>query len=102
MKHLMNNSVTIYGEDTKDEFGKQSWQTGETTDGRFIEENKIVYDEKGEKITTDASLYLQSDETIALGNKVVYDSTDYQVIKIEKPKQVKNVHHIKVYLRLYE
>jgi hypothetical protein len=101
MKHWFNDAVQIYDQSGKDEFGRISWGDGVSTVGRFVEEDNILYNPQSEQMVTDAVLYLHKDEDVSLESKISYGGTDYQVVKVAKPKDMNNVRFIKLYLRLY-
>jgi hypothetical protein len=101
MKHWFNDAIQVYNEEGKDEFGRTSWGDGASTVGRFVEEDNVIYNPQNEQIGTDAVLYLHPDENIFLGSKVSYGGTDYQVVKVARPKDMTRIRFIKVYLRLY-
>ena len=98
MKHFFNDTVTIYEEQTTDEYGKQTWGDGTAVKGRFVERNKVLYNAKGEAIMSDALLHLPNDTSISVGSKITFDSVDYRVLKLSKPKDQGAVRFIKVFL----
>ncbi len=98
MKHFFNDTVTIYEEEKTDEYGKQTWGDGTAVRGRFVEKNKVLYNAKGETIMTDALLHLPSCASLSVGSKITFDSVDYRVIRLIKPKDQSAVRFIKVYL----
>ena len=101
MKHFFNSTITIYEEETTDEYGKQSWGSGTAVKGRFVEKDKVLYNPKGEVIMSDALLHLPSDTSISVGSKISFDDTAYRVIRLNKPKDQSSVRFIKVYLAKY-
>lgn len=99
MKHFFNDVLTIYSVSSRDEYGRESWGTGTAVTGRFVEKHKLFYNPKGEAVTTDAHINVPSDTTIDIGSRVSYDSKNYRVIKIKKPKDHKNIRFIKAFLQ---
>ena len=99
MKHFFNNALTIYDVSGRDEYGRESWGDGTAVTGRFVEKHRLFYNPKGEAVTTDAHIDVPSDTTIDIGSRVGYDSKDYRVIKIKKPKDHKHIKFIKAFLQ---
>ena len=98
MKHFFNDALTIYTATTRDEYGRESWGTGTAVMGRFVEHNKLLYNAKGDSIMSDALLHVASDVSITVNSRVTFDSVNYRVIKLSKPKDHANVRFIKAYL----
>jgi hypothetical protein len=101
MKHFFNDALTIYNETTKDEYGRESWGAGVAVNGRFVESSHTLRNAKGEVITADALAHLPDDTTINIGSKVVFNGSNYRVIKIDSPKDISSVRFLKVYLEVY-
>jgi head-tail adaptor len=101
MKHFFNDALTIYQNQAVDEYGRETWGVGIPVNGRFSEENKVLFNAKGETITSDASIHVPAETEIDNGSRVVFDSQDYRVIKTKKPKDMSEVRFIKCYLEKY-
>lgn len=102
MKHFFNDALTIYINPTRDEYGRENWGTGTAVNGRFVESSKNMYSPQGELITTDALIHVPDDTSIEVGSRVVYDSRNFRVVKLNKPKDISSVRFIKCYLQEYK
>ncbi len=102
MKHFFNDALTIYTTPTRDEYGRETWGSGTAVNGRFVESSKNIYNAQGEIRSADALIHVPDDTTINVGSRVVYDSKDYRVIKLNKPKDISSVRFIKAYLEEYK
>ena len=98
MKHFFYDSLVIYTEQSRDEYGRESWGTGEAVMGRFVEKSKLLYSPKGEAVMSDALIHVASGVSLAINTRVVFESVNYRVMKINKPKDTNNVRFIKAYL----
>jgi len=100
MKHFFNDTLLIYNESGRDEYGRASWGSGTAVVGRFVEKSKLLYNSKGETVMADALIHIPADTTIDVGSRIVYGGQDYRALKINKPKDQFSVRFIKVYLQV--
>jgi hypothetical protein len=101
MKHFFNDALTIYLETSKGEYGRDSWGLGTAVNGRFVDASHSLKNAKGEVINADALAHLPADTEIEIGSKVVFNTDNYRVIKIDKPKDGAGIRFLKVYLEIY-
>lgn len=98
MKHFFNDALTIYNSSSRDEYGRESWGTGTAVMGRFVETSTTYKNPKGEVVVADALVHVDADTDISVGSKVVFDSVNYYVVKVVKPKDISAVRFIKALL----
>lgn len=102
MKHFYNDALTIYNEASRDAYGRQVWGSGVAVTGRFVEHNKLLYSATGEAQMSDALIHVLPETSLQIGTRVTFDSIDYRVIKLSKPKDgTGTVRFIKAYLQLW-
>jgi hypothetical protein len=86
MKHLCHDVITIYPSFSLDGFGKQTWSASAVYKGRFVYKHKILVNEKGESIQTDAVVYLPPEATnIDAGDRLDYSGVNYKIMAVQGP-----------------
>lgn len=99
MRHFFNDAMTIYASPTTDEYGRQDWGSGVAVTGRFVEKNTLLYQPSGEAAMSDAIIHVSADVTLNIGSRITYDSVDYRVMKLVRPKDVSSVRFIKAFVQ---
>lgn len=107
MKNLHVHDVTIYHSPSLDAYGRQSWSTSVSTKGRFLKKKKRMIDDQGEETTSDAELWVINSnkdlDSVAVGDKVTYDSEDYRIMTLnEATKATGGHHHFEMVLKSWQ
>lgn len=96
----MTHTVTVYSATTLDNYGKRSTSgTGTNYSCRLIVEKSNSRDEQGNQIVEGGRLYIMSDATITVNDRLDLPDTgiDPKIISVEKVKYSANgtptVHH---------
>lgn len=91
---FLNQTITIRGSSTTDEFGKQVFEASGTAKARFQQSNKTVLDSHGNVKSIDALIFVKAELAVDNDDKITYESVDYKVVGI-KQRVGKNgvVHH---------
>lgn len=102
MKHFFNDPLTIYDTPTRDGYGRETWGTGVAVNGRFVESSKLLFTSQGESKMADALIHVPADTEMSIGSRVVFNSSDYRVIRLIKAKDFSKVRFIKAFLEVYK
>jgi hypothetical protein len=85
--HLMRDTISVYPTPSKDEYGRDSFSASVAYKGRFVFKSIIIIDSQGEEVQADGQCFLPITVTgLDLGDKISYNSVNYRVIALEKPK----------------
>lgn len=99
INRLLNQTCSIATYSATNKFGEESYGAGTSVKCRFQEENKIIKGPDGEDIGTDALVFLPSTATVGFGDRITFDSVNYQVVHVSKPVGRSSVNHYEVRLR---
>jgi hypothetical protein len=99
MKHLLNQTLTLYTSQGKDKYGRQSYTTSSTVKGRFQKKTITRVLPNQQVVTVEATAYIPSNTNVSRGDRITYGSVDYEVFNInEAIGRTGNTHHIKLEL----
>jgi hypothetical protein len=87
LSHLMRDTILVYPTPSKDAYGRDSFSASVAHRGRFVFKSIIIIDSKGEEVQADGEVFLPNTVSgLDLGDKISYNSVNYRVIALEKPK----------------
>ena len=87
LSHLMRDTILVYPTPSKDEYGRDSFSAAVAYRGRFVFKSVIVINAQGEEVQADGQCFLPTTISgLDLGDKISYNSVNYRVIALEKPK----------------
>ena len=101
---VYNCCVTIYDEDSRNVYGEQDWTSGTEYKARVIEKSDETLDLRGERTMSDILVHLPLGlkDDVQIGQKVLYDSVEYIVLGVAKPKnEVGHYRDIKLTCKKY-
>ena len=94
---LLNQTITLTSQGQRDKFGKVTFATGTSYPARFERNHKLIFTKQNEAINIDGTVFLNPNVTVAVGDRLVYDSVTYQVMQVNEPVGATGaVHHIEV------
>ena len=100
---LFNDVVTIYAAPTSNDYGESSWGANDSYKARFVEKTTKTVSPTGEMILADAIVYLPdaAKDIVALGRRVVYSSTNYEIVELKKVKDTSGtIRYVRCILKL--
>jgi len=87
LSHLMRDTILVYPTPNKDEYGRDSFASAVAYRGRFVFKSIIIIDSTGEEVQADGQCFLPITVSgLDLGDKISFNSINYRVIALEKPK----------------
>lgn len=95
ISNLLNQTITLTAQGEQDKFGKASFSSGTDYNARFERTNKTIHTKENTVEPIDGVVFLSSDVTVSLGDRIVYDSQTYRVMKISEPPIGNGVIHHK-------
>lgn len=96
---FFNQTITLYTRSSYNKFGKLVVGSGTSVSARVQEDTKNVILTNGQVITILAIAYVSPSITVAVNDKVTYDSVDYKVYRKYKTVDGKgDANHIKLEL----
>lgn len=81
---LLNNTVTLTPRTGRNKFNEASFGTAVTSRARFESVNKIVKGPQGEDIGCDAQVFLPSDVTPTVEDKLEFEGVTYRIVTIDR------------------
>ena len=104
MKHLFRDTIIVYPNATKDEYGRDNTSAGVAYRGRAIIETTVTVKrtlgqagiDKEEETQADATFYLPIECNVEIGEKVEYQSVKYRVMTLKRVKDDISEKFIKV------
>jgi len=82
LKGMFNQTITLYNKSALDKFGRETYSASSSVKCRFQKKTITRLFPTGTTAETkviEAIVYLPSDTTINIGDKVTYSSVDYKV-----------------------
>ena len=79
---LLNQQISIVTKTGYNAYGREVVGTATTVQARFQRNTKQKLLPNGSLITIEATVYVPSDTTVAIDDKVTYSDTDYKVFGI--------------------
>lgn len=95
----LNQTITLYRKSSKNKYGEESFGAAATHKARFQERYKLIDLPNGEKIETDASVWLLPSVAIDKEDKISYRSKDWEVVQVYNRQGRTSIDHIQVILR---
>lgn len=100
--NLLNQSVTIYAKAVRNRYGKTTFDSGTLYAARFEQTNKTISTVQSDKEPIDGVVFLNSDCVVDVGDKVVYNSQDYRVLRRSNvPGANGKTHHVELMVQLW-
>lgn len=100
---LMNQQITISSKTGYNAYGRETVSTALNVWSRFQKTSKLVTSATGSLKTILAIVYVPSDTTVAIDDKITYDSVDYKVDGIyDAVDGVGRKNHIKLELTAWK
>jgi hypothetical protein len=107
MKHLFRDTITLYPNATKDEYGRDNASSGVAYRGRAVIETSVVPSsiigqmskDKAEEYTADAKFFLPIEANVSIGDKAMYNGVKYRVIALKRVKDDISEKFIKTYVK---
>jgi len=92
---MMPDTVIFNPESSKDKYGKATFGSNISAQGRVVFDTKIVRNDLGEDILTGGRVYLYGDySTITLGHKITLpNGISPVIVSVESKKDTAGVHH---------
>jgi hypothetical protein len=99
---VYNCAVTIYPAGSRNAYGEKDWSSGSDYKARVVEKTTEVLDARGEKTNADLLVHLPLDTSVSIGQKIEYNSNEYIVLKVSKPKnEVGHTRDVKLICKRY-
>lgn len=94
---LLNQTLSLNTVTTKDRYGRENYSTASDIECRFQKSNKVVLKSNGETQAIDAIIFVNSDCTVNVDDKVTYSNDDYKVVnKNSVAGRNGSIHHIEL------
>lgn len=99
---LLNQTGTLYSKSTKDLAGRPSQVNGRSIRCRFEQVKKTIVTQAGKTEPIDGLAFFAGDETATPGDKFVFSSQNYRIMKVA-PIIVGGgqTHHLEAFLQLW-
>lgn len=79
---LLNQTITLASKSGYDKYGRETVATGASIKARFQKTTKQKLAPNGALVTIDAIVYVPSDTTVVVDDKITYGGVDYKVYGI--------------------
>lgn len=100
---LLNQTITLYVKTGLDKYGRESYNTSSSVKARVQRKTTTRLLPNGQTKIIEAIAYVPSGTSINKGDKVTYDSVDYQVFgRYDAVDGAGDTNHIKVELTKWE
>lgn len=82
---LVADSITITPKGTLGADGRRQFDgTAVTTTARVTDFSGVLRPDTGREVTYDRVVYLKPTETVAVGDKITFDSTDHEIVELRR------------------
>ena len=83
ISHLLNQTCTISTAGVVDKFNKRTFGTATSTACRFQKVHRTLATKQNEIEPIDGLVWVESDTTVVVDDKLIFDSVDYRVVQAE-------------------
>lgn len=95
-----SQTVQRYPRSGYDSQGKPSFGSASSVLCRFTESTERIKDAAGNEYIIDAKMWVDADQTMALEDKIVYNSINYKVVFVKENRELDGeIHHKRIHLQ---
>lgn len=84
----LNQTATRKAQTSVDQFGKVTTDAGTSFKCRAQGSKSKVINENGQEVTADLEMWVGPNQTVASGDKIVFEGKNYSVAKIEDKRNI--------------
>lgn len=81
----MNQTITLYSQSSYNRYGREVVGSGTNYKARVQEVSRARLLPNGEQVNINLIAYLKSSITVAIDDRVTYNSEEYKVFSVSKP-----------------
>jgi hypothetical protein len=94
---LMQETVTVYSQTAKNEYGVQTWGSGTTVNCRVMETGSLVHDANGRQVYESGKIIFYGTPTVSLSSRIGLSDGSYPVLlSVNVYRDQSGLHHTSV------